>query len=49
MKEKIAAALKINVNQISIKAKTKEGQDSTGAGLSIETQAVCLIDNVKNI
>lgn len=46
MKEKIAAALEININQISIKAKTKEGQDSAGMGLSIEAQAICLIDNI---
>lgn len=48
MKKNISNALKINEDDISIKAKTKEKLDSTGQGLSIEAQSVCLID-VKNV
>lgn len=48
MKKNISNALKISEDDISIKAKTKEKLDSTGQGLSIEAQSVCLID-VKNV
>ncbi len=43
MAENIANALNISKKDVSIKAKTKEKQDSTGLGLSIEAYAVCLI------
>ena len=45
MKEKISNALKISKDLISIKGKTKEGQDSAGLGKSIEAYAVILIDD----
>ena len=48
MKKNISNALKISEDDISIKAKTKEKLDSTGQGLSIEAQSICLID-VKNV
>ncbi len=48
MKKNISNALKISEDDISIKEKTKEKLDSTGQGLSIEAQSVCLID-VKNV
>ena len=48
MKKNISNALKISEDDISIKAKTKEKLDSTGQGLAIEAQRVCLID-VKNV
>ena len=48
MKKNISNVLKISEDDISIKAKTKEKLDSTGQGLSIEAQSVCLID-VKNV
>lgn len=48
MKKNISNALNISEDDISIKAKTKEKLDSTGQGLSIEAQSVCLID-VKNV
>lgn len=43
MKENIAQALKIEKNQVSIKAKTKEGVDSTGKGESVEALSVVLL------
>ncbi len=49
MKKNISNALKIDKNKVSIKAKTKEGQDSAGEEKSIEAQAICLVDNIKNV
>lgn len=40
----IAAALGVDVGRISVKAKTNEGLDATGAGLAIAAQAVALIE-----
>ncbi len=48
-KEKIANKLSqimgINPEQISVKAKTKEGVDATGKGKAIEAYAVVLLEN----
>ncbi len=41
----IAEDLAIPVEVVSVKAKTKEGLDSTGTGKAIEAHAVVLIDN----
>ena len=46
MREKISNVLKIELNQISIKAKTNEKMDSVGNGLAIVANAVCLLENV---
>ena len=46
MRENIAKTCKININQVSIKAKTNEKQDSTGAGKSITAQAVVLVEKL---
>ena len=46
MKQKLAPVLGIDTKYLSIKAKTNEGQDSTGEGNSIVAQCVCLIEEV---
>ena len=46
MREKIALALKISINQISIKATTEEKLGFTGEGLGIAAHAVCLISRI---
>lgn len=40
----LADALDINIENISIKAKTKECLDAVGEGLAIETQAVVMLE-----
>ena len=46
MRENIASTCAIEVNQVSIKAKTNENQDSMGQMLSVSAQAVVLVDNI---
>ncbi len=46
MKQKLAQVLNIDINSISIKAKTKEGLDSVGEKLSIECNAVVMLEHV---
>ena len=43
MRERIAAALALDVSQVNVKAKTAEKMGPVGQGLSIESQAVALI------
>ncbi len=45
MRENIAKALNIRVNEVSIKAKTNEGVDAAGKEEAIQAYAVVLIDN----
>lgn len=45
MRENIAAALNISIDQINIKATTEEGLGFTGEGLGISSQAICLLFN----
>ena len=45
MRENIASALNISVNQINVKATTEEGLGFTGEGLGISSQAICLLFN----
>ena len=46
MRENIAKTCKIKLNQVSVKAKTNEKQDSTGEGKSISAQAVVLVEEL---
>ncbi|MDR1017319.1 MAG: 2-C-methyl-D-erythritol 2,4-cyclodiphosphate synthase [Lachnospiraceae bacterium] len=48
MRENIAKALNINVNQVNIKATTEEGLGFTGEGKGISSMAICLLSNVKD-
>lgn len=43
MRENIAKALCININQVNVKATTEEGLGFTGCGDGISSHAVCLI------
>ena len=43
MRQRIAQALAVGVDQVSVKAKTAEGMGPVGRGESIEARAVCLI------
>ena len=43
MRENIAKALNININQINIKATTEEGLGFTGSGEGISSQSICLL------
>ncbi|MBN2619286.1 MAG: 2-C-methyl-D-erythritol 2,4-cyclodiphosphate synthase [Spirochaetales bacterium] len=49
IRKKLAEILNINIDQISIKGKTKEGVDATGENRSIEAHSiVLLINTIKN-
>ena len=45
MRENIASAQNISVNQINVKATTEEGLGFTGEGLGISSQSICLLFN----
>jgi len=47
MRKNIAKTCNLELNQVSIKAKTNEKQDSTGEGKSISAQAVVLVEKIK--
>lgn len=43
MRENIATALKISVDQVNVKATTEEGLGFTGEGKGISAQAICML------
>ena len=43
MRENIAKALSIEVDQVNVKATTEEGLGFTGEGLGISSQAICML------
>ncbi|NLL92722.1 MAG: 2-C-methyl-D-erythritol 2,4-cyclodiphosphate synthase [Clostridiales bacterium] len=45
----VAKALKIEENQINIKATTEEGLGFTGAGEGISSQAICMLNVVEDL
>ena len=48
MRENIAEALGIDVSQVNVKATTEEGLGFTGSGEGIASQAVCILENVRD-
>ncbi len=48
IREKLAEALTLNIDRISIKAKTKEKVDATGEGKAVESIASVLIEGIDN-
>lgn len=48
MRENIAEALHVEMDQINVKATTEEGLGFTGSGEGISSQAVCLLEKVTN-
>lgn len=45
MRERIAEVLSIDIDRVSIKAKTNEGLDETGKGNAVSAIAVILVEN----
>ena len=49
MRENIAKALKIEADQINVKATTEEGLGFTGSGEGISSQAICAIESMRTM
>ncbi|HEV2761466.1 MAG TPA: 2-C-methyl-D-erythritol 2,4-cyclodiphosphate synthase [Pyrinomonadaceae bacterium] len=45
MRERLAEILEVDVNCVSVKAKTGEGLDAVGEGLAVRAQAVVLLES----
>ena len=48
MRQNIAEALQIEVDQVNVKATTEEGLGFTGNGEGISSQAICAIEKITN-
>ena len=48
MRENIAGALGLDVDQVNVKATTEEGLGFTGSGEGISSQAICAIEKITN-
>lgn len=48
MRENMAKALRISVDQINVKATTEEGLGFTGSGEGISSQAICALEKITN-
>ena len=48
MRENIANALGLEVDQVNVKATTEEGLGFTGSGEGISSQAICAIEKITN-
>ncbi len=48
MRENIAGALGLEVDQVNVKATTEEGLGFTGTGEGISSQAICAIEKITN-
>ena len=48
MRENIATALRIETDQVNVKATTEEGLGFTGTGEGISSQAVCAVEKYRN-
>lgn len=49
MRENIAGALNIEVNQVNVKATTEEGLGFTGTGEGISSQSICMLTSPFNL
>lgn len=49
MRENIAAALQIEVDQVNVKATTEEGLGFTGTGEGISAQAICMLTTPREL
>ena len=48
MRENIAEALNITIEQVNVKATTEEGLGFTGSGAGISSQAICALEKLTN-
>jgi 2-C-methyl-D-erythritol 2,4-cyclodiphosphate synthase len=46
IKDNLSKIMDISTNKISIKTKTKEGQDAAGKGKAVEVYTICLLEQI---